>query len=470
MKTINPKFLFNLILLSFFTFQLSAQNVGIGTETPDDKLEISDAGSTNLRITSTDGSGVGINLNNTGNTDWRIFNGGGSLFFSRGDLDGLIPSRIVFREDGRIGFGDITPDADFEFQAGGATTDFRITASNLVGRPRVDLMSGIEGFASYHWRLGQDNRDFVIQYGRNEFALDSIEAMRIDNATGFAGFGENDPQARIHVAGSGMNATSGGTFFRSGFDGGSYVAIDNNEIAAKNSSDEASTLYLQYWGGNLLVNSENSGRLGVGTLSPQAKVHITDGSDVNLSSGGQLVLGATSAGNLAMDGNEIQARNNGNAGNLALQHEGGNVHMVNGGGRVGIGTTNPLSGVHIHNRDLRMQDDGNINAIFLDHNGSGNGGEIDLYNDAGALMIEIEASETTGQGAEINMRNNAGEATIIFDADFGGNGRVITDEMEIKGGSDLAEHFDVADAKEQVLEPGMLVSIDPENPGKLMLS
>ncbi|MEL6989566.1 MAG: hypothetical protein AAGK97_17285, partial [Bacteroidota bacterium] len=71
-------------------------------------------------------------------------------------------------------------------------------------------------------------------------------------------------------------------------------------------------------------------------------------------------------------------------------------------------------------------------------------------------MIEIEASEIGGQGAEINMRNAAGVSKIVLDADQNGNGRIITDAMEIKGGSDLAELFDVATSKNDKLEAGML--------------
>lgn len=47
-------------------------------------------------------------------------------------------------------------------------------------------------------------------------------------------------------------------------------------------------------------------------------------------------------------------------------------------------------------------------------------------------------------------------------------GRIITDQLEIKAGSDLAEYFDItAEAK---IEPGMITSIDPQNAGRLKVS
>ncbi len=50
------------------------------------------------------------------------------------------------------------------------------------------------------------------------------------------------------------------------------------------------------------------------------------------------------------------------------------------------------------------------------------------------------------------------------------NGRTRTKTLEITGGSDLTEGFDIHATSSAVPEPGMLVSIDPVNPGKLMVS
>ena len=410
--------LFFLLFASQITF---GQNVGIGTEDPQDKLEVSDTGSTSIRITSTDASGVGLTLQNLGATyDWRMSNFGGNLNFSRGDADGIMSSRVRFGSDGRFGFGDTTPDTDFEIALGSASTEVRITASGLLGQPMLDLMAGIDGFATYHWRIAQRNRDFVLEYGRNEFAFDSIEILRA-NEDGSVGIGTNDPLTHLHVAGSGdqnirvhstgfggadsglelvrggefdgtdwkimndggtfkildginnfetagtenmritnsgnvginqttpearlhvtgtlgLSGTSGGNYFKSGSSSGSYVAIDNNEIGARNSSDEPSTLYLQYWGGNLNLAQNDDGRVGIGTSSPQAKVHITDGADVTASGGGELILGPTSGLNMGLDGNEIQARNGGSASTLVLQQGGGDIKLIpNENGQVGIG-------------------------------------------------------------------------------------------------------------------------------------
>jgi hypothetical protein len=62
--------------------------------------------------------------------------------------------------------------------------------------------------------------------------------------------------------------------------------------------------------GNNLYNN-NSNFVGVGTSDPKAKFMIVGGGDVNLTSNPSFQIGIKEAENLAIDNNEILARNNG---------------------------------------------------------------------------------------------------------------------------------------------------------------
>lgn len=134
--------------------------------------------------------------------------------------------------------------------------------------------------------------------------------------------------------------------------------------------------------------------------------------------------------------------------------------------------------------------------IILKSEGIGNGGEILVKNSEGEERIKIFSERTANDGgALLELYNSNGEKTFFVSADdnnkggkielrdslgivklslrsnhnASGDSRIITDEIQIDGGSDLAELFDITDAKEEI-EPGLLVSLDPDNPGKLMLS
>ena len=110
--------------------------------------------------------------------------------------------------------------------------------------------------------------------------------------------------------------------------------------------------------------------------------------------------------------------------------------------------------------------------FFYAEGGTTTNGPVYLQKAGGGPpTIEIKPTETGVDGSEILLYNGAGLVTIELDADFGdGDGRVITSELQIKGGSDLAEHFDINIDEEASAKPGMLVSIDTKTEGKLCLT
>jgi hypothetical protein len=122
--------------------------------------------------------------------------------------------------------------------------------------------------------------------------------------------------------------------------------------------------------------------------------------------------------------------------------------------RVGIGTSAPTETLQVVGNTLISS-----------------GGILSLAKVGGLKTVEIKPTESGADGASILLYNNAGVVTIEMDADFGdGDGRVITGELQINGGSDLAENFDIIDDEENYLKPGMLVSIDIEKEGLLCIT
>jgi hypothetical protein len=143
-------------------------------------------------------------------------------------------------------------------------------------------------------------------------------------------------------------------------------------------------------------------------------------------------------------------------------------------GKVGINTTNPLEGLHVHDMDVRITNIGPVDAIRMFAPAvNGYGGEIRIYDANGTSTIRMKGAETATTGADIALRNASGVTKISLDAEYGteGTGRITTEEIDITGGADLAEKFEVLDNPfESKLLPGMLVSIDPAGSGKLVLT
>jgi len=108
-------------------------------------------------------------------------------------------------------------------------------------------------------------------------------------------------------------------------------------------------------------------------------------------------------------------------------------------------------------------------ATTLIHNVS-DAGVVSVRNSSGVETAYIWGRNNAGQtGGQIGLKNSSGVQTITIDADSAGDGKITTQVLQITGGSDLSENFEV-NAGSDPLEAGMIVSIDPKNPGELVLS
>ena len=98
---------------------------------------------------------------------------------------------------------------------------------------------------------------------------------------------------------------------------------------------------------------------------------------------------------------------------------------------------------------------------------SDTGSRLEMSQANGVLTVILDGEVGNGGGGYLQLRNGAGTGTITLDSDASGEGRITTQVLEITGGADLSENFDIQtpDAK-----PGMIVSIDPTHPGELTVS
>jgi hypothetical protein len=145
-------------------------------------------------------------------------------------------------------------------------------------------------------------------------------------------------------------------------------------------------------------------------------------------------------------GGEIQLnRDNGSTG-VTLSGDPGVIHFTHSDGDTAatFGTSS-TAGSYLYMYDTASTPRSGVRILGEDIFGSNDGGSIYL-RDNNTTKLEL-------------LSNYAGT----------GFSRVISDVIEIKGGADLSEQFDVGSDGEDV-EPGMVVSIDADNPGKLVVA
>lgn len=141
------------------------------------------------------------------------------------------------------------------------------------------------------------------------------------------------------------------------------------------------------------------------------------------------------------------------------------------------------------------QGDGSVGANLTANNGTGGGG-VTINRDNGTFAGQITASggagflglaDSTGVnrfvgvgansdgGAALYLNDSTGASTVSLEARNGAEARVSVagtvsaKVIEITGGSDLSEKFDIT-SDEAEIKPGMVVCIDPGNPGRLLAS
>ena len=266
---------------------------------------------------------------------------------------------------------------------------------------------------------------------------------------------------------------------------------------------------IRLWGGSygeLLLNNSLANNGNAVTLS------------ANSASGGYLALKNTNGSNRAYlgglntGGSLTLYQADGNTGVSVLGDSGGagyiSVTGTNGSTRASLdGSDNGGGALRLKESDgtetvtltsqgagalALYQGDGSQGLGLFANNGTGGGG-VTVYRDTGAFAGQLTVSGTSGylglanssginklyalgsnpsgsQGGYLGLINSAGSQTITLDAsDASGNGKITTQVLQITGGSDLSEQFDI-NAATGVLQPGLIVSIDPAHPGELALS
>jgi len=226
-----------------------------------------------------------------------------------------------------------------------------------------------------------------------------------------------------------------------------------------------------------------SGNVGIGTKTPSSTLHVGN------SNTGDIFRISTGGGFGAL----VENVNPGYGGKAKLAWikslsrnpdsyhfyvEGGEYPelVIKGDGKIGIGTDTPSSRLHVFHHSgatdlFQVTTAGGYGALIENVN-PGYGGSSKLAwvksenQNPDSYHLYVEGGSTP----EFVVRGNGyvGIGTNNPQHPLDVNGRTRTSVLEITGGSDLAEPFEISES--QPIPKGALVIIDEENPGRLKLS
>ncbi|MBC8489704.1 MAG: hypothetical protein H8D45_27100 [Bacteroidetes bacterium] len=217
---------------------------------------------------------------------------------------------------------------------------------------------------------------------------------------------------------------------------------------------------------------DETGNVGIGTTTPNAYLHVNDRIRV-----GEDPTYGNVFGELIHEGGGNGFKINANAGggwaDMHFQTDGNTRMFIESGGSVGIGTTSPgprltvKSSGYTGGMNVLADDD---DRIFRVRQSSSGAGGVYVYDNADNATIAI-----AGDGNSYFNSGNVGIGTSSPSSKLDVRGNITIRSattgsivMELGTGLDYAEGFNVSNSN--TIEPGTILCIDPENPGKLKIS
>jgi hypothetical protein len=226
---------------------------------------------------------------------------------------------------------------------------------------------------------------------------------------------------------------------------------------------------------------ENQGRLLLKHSSLATRVKI-DGDGIN--NGGQVdVYNAESDVTASLTG-ELGSSQGGlllYANDILGAHETVRItgaHNGTGAGYMQFKTRDDQTTVTLESEDewesgrieLKRGDGARTVRLTGDLDGDGKGA-LQLFKADGVTeTVRLTGAYLGTGGGFAHFKDASGNITVQINGDDNGEGKITTEVLQITGGSDLSERFDVSARPATPIEPGLIVCIDPDRPGELRVS
>jgi hypothetical protein len=410
-------------------------NVGIGTVSPEARLEVISTDGVVVFDRVDNGYGSTLNFDSGGDTKWSVkggHSGGNDFDFAIRNNTG--DAKFLIKQNGNVGIGTASPSDKLNIVGGGIQIN-NTGNSASIGLERTD--GGILAFGGAISNSAvfafDEQGDFYIRSEtrgdvRNKYFNRGDVRFAINGDSGNVGIGTTSPGKRLDVNAGTTNQVA---IFNSTDDTVSIILEDDDTTAYWHAKDSTTSIGLNSGGldsSNLVIDS--SGNVGIGTTSPDYKLNVKGVTNTNqgfrLSAG----EGTPRLTTLYNDESGIQMALYDGGGNTQNKISGvasvdtffgGNNNVAIGAtnagtaklyvdGDVGIGTTSPDSELEIAGAGIMLHLDSTGDAIInLDRSASNKQGHIQFETADSSNWVAGQAdSDFHGDGTEFFIGTSAG--------------------------------------------------------------
>jgi hypothetical protein len=315
---------------------LNGGRVGIGTSSPSDKLEISNDNTNGVgdaAIAFTDQGGVRYTMG--------IKDGSQAFQISENSPLGQAPSdatkgtRFLIDTNGRVGIGTTSPSSMLHISGTSPVITLTDTDTNVDSNISADSSVG-SLFINADINNEAINSAILLK-------VDGTEKMRV-NSDGRVGIGTTNPSDKLDITGDinnlGISITNGAAghparVTLANNEGSGTIDANNGQLRLGNGSSGSNDLVI-----------DSDGRVGIGTTSPSAQLHIIDAhGNGSTSASGQLKLSniSTNGGTWGIHttADNWNAGGGGKLGFFADDNANQARMIITQAGNVGIGLTTP---------------------------------------------------------------------------------------------------------------------------------
>ena len=303
------------------------------------------------------------------NPDFTIIGGSGRLGFYD---ETNATERMRINSSGNVGIGTTSPSYLLHLEDSNGADLALSNSSSLSNGDYVGRIYGLDSSNNFFTGINMfyhDSNDGEIRF-RIKTAGTNTDVMTL--VDGNCGIGTTAPNRDLHVIGQlaidNSTSPSAGLLI--------FGDSTSNKIYSRTANNSSSARHLDFISGSSTsMRIHDSGRVGIGTTSPSATLHLSDASNsstttfsangrITMTGDGVLNWGSSAQyGQLTWDTNKAIVR--GKSGTaLHLGAAGNSNHMViDTSGRVGIGTTSPSGNLHVNEENA-------ISSVYITRDGN----------------------------------------------------------------------------------------------------